>query len=102
MKYRVLFRERANKQGDGDENPIGFLQGDSSDNVVRRSTFVLRKDPESKASPDSVEPEDELIGLGTELWEYEVAEGRDQDFKDALLNSGSIIEFTAIGTSRAD
>ncbi len=99
MRYRVVFRERANKKGDASENPIGFLQGGGPETVVRKSTFVLRRDPEAKTSPDPLEHDDELIGLGTEIWEYEVAEGRDQEFRDALLNSGSIVEFTPIGAS---
>jgi len=94
MKYQVVFRERKNKESDAAENPIGFLQGDGSEDVLRKSTFVRRTDPELKTSPEPLDADDELIGLGTETWEYEVAEGRDQEFKDALLNSGSIIEFT--------
>ncbi|MFL6448835.1 MAG: hypothetical protein ACJ746_14280 [Bryobacteraceae bacterium] len=97
MKYRVVFRERPSHKGIAAENPIDFLQKDASQGIVRNSTFVLRKDPEVHASTDPVEEDEELSGLGTEIWEYEVAEGRDQEFKDALLNSGSIVEFTPVG-----
>jgi len=96
MNYRVVFRERRSEKATGAANPVGFLQGSLSDNVVRKSSFVARKGPEVKSSSDPVEADEELSGLGTETWEYEVAEGKDQEFKDALLNSGSMIEFTPI------
>jgi len=98
MKYRVVFRERASQQGGSAENPVGFLQSDLSEGIVRNSTFVLRSAPEAKHSTDPLEEDEELRALGTQIWEYDVAEGRDQEFKDALLNSGSIVEFTLIGT----
>jgi hypothetical protein len=97
MKYRVVFRERAAPKGRIRENPIGFLQGGRSDSVVRKSTFVLRHEPEFKRSADPLEDDADFRHLGTETWEFEVAEGKDQEFKDALLNSGSMVEFAPIG-----
>jgi len=96
MNYRVVFRERRSEKATGGANPVAFLQGSLSDNVVRNSSFVARNGPEAKTTSDPVEADEELSGLGTETWEYEVAEGKDQEFKDALLNSGSMIEFTPI------
>jgi hypothetical protein len=102
MKYRVVFRERPNQKGGVAENPIGFLQNELSGRIVRRSSFLSRNDPDFKASADSLEHDEELQRLGTEIWEYDVADGKDQEFKDALLNSGSILEFTPIGTGERD
>jgi hypothetical protein len=99
MTYRVVFRERASPKKGTAENPLAFLQNDFSDAIVRNSTFVLRNDPEAKHISDQLEGDEEFLGLGTEIWEYEVAEGRDQEFKDALLNSGSIVEFNPIRTA---
>lgn len=102
MKYRVVFRERAGASRGVAQNPIAFLQGSLPDSVVRDSKFVLRNDPEFKNSSDHSEDDTEFRHLGTEVWEYEVADGRDQDFKDALLNSGSIIEFAPITQAEKD
>lgn len=102
MRYRVVFRERASSRGSTAENPVGFLEGDLSDAVVRESTFVLRKAPELKKSTDPIEDDEAFRHLGTEIWEYDVAEGKDQEFKDALLNSGSIIEFAPISSREPD
>jgi len=99
MKYRVVFRERANSGGSS-ESPLSFLHGEVSGGIVRGSTFVVRKAPEWKSSADSLEDDEEYSRLGTEIWEFEVAEGKDQEFKDALLNSGSILEFAPIANER--
>jgi hypothetical protein len=102
MKYRVIFRERAGASRGVAQNPIAFLQGSTSNTVVRSSKFVLRNEPEFKKSSDHQDDDAEFRHLGTEVWEYEVADGRDQEFKDALLNSGSIIEFAPIAQAERD
>jgi len=102
MKYRVVFRERAGANRGVAQNPIGFLQGNLSDSIVRNSRFVVRRDPEFKHTSDQSDDDVEFRHLGTEVWEYDVAEGRDQEFKDALLNSGSIIEFVPIAQIERD
>ncbi len=102
MRYRVVFRERVSGRGSPVENPVAFLQANRSEEIVRQAVFVLRKDPEVRSSTDPLTEEQEFLELGTQTWEYEVAEGKDQEFKDALLNSGSILEFTPIGADRGN
>ena len=102
MRYRVVFRERVSGREGALENPVAFLQANRSDEIVRQAVFVLRKDPDVRSSTDPLPADEEFLGLGTQTWEYEVAEGKDQEFKDALLNSGSIVEFTPIGADRGN
>jgi hypothetical protein len=102
MKYRVVFRERQDQREAVAENPIGFLQNELSGRIVRRASFLSRQGPDGKPPADPFEHDEELRRLGTEIWEYDVAEGKDQEFKDALLNSGSILEFTLIGDGERD
>jgi hypothetical protein len=102
MKYRVVFRERVGNDRSSGRNPVEFLQNNSFGSVIRSSRFVLRNDPEFKPVSDSPEDNLEFQHLGTEVWEYDVAEGRDQEFKDALLNSGSFVEFAPILQSERD
>jgi hypothetical protein len=97
MKYRVVFRERGRSGRATAENPVAFLQGNRAEDIVRRAVFVFRRDPEPTAPAEPLIHDEEFAALGTQTWEYEVAEGKDQEFKDALLNSGSLVEFTAIG-----
>ena len=38
------------------------------------------------------------MAFGTEIWEYDLAEGRDDEFKFALVNSGVLLESEEIET----
>jgi len=93
MKYRVVFRERSKPDGEKNEDPTGFLDAELDDETVLAATFVERTGPEAKHSSDVIEEDDDFLSLSTEVWEYDVADGKDQDFKDALLNSGMVMEF---------
>ena len=99
MKYRVVFRERSNQAGEVSEDPTSFLDPELEDGIVLDSVFVGRNDPDAQHSSEILEEDDDFLSLGTEVWEYDVAEGRDQDFKDALRNSGMVIEFEALESS---
>ncbi len=93
MKYRVVFRDRSNAEGEKADDPASFLEAQLNEDIVISSTFVERTGPDSKHSSDIIEEDDDFLSLGTEVWEYDVVEGRDQEFKDALLNSGMVMEF---------
>ena len=93
MKYKVVFRERSNEAGDKADEPASFLDTQLDDETVLDAVFVGRNDPDALHSSDVIEEDDSFLSLGTEIWEYDVAEGKDQDFKDALANSGMVIEF---------
>ena len=94
MKYRVVFRERSNQSGDNADDPASFLDTQLDDSTVLDRVFVGRLTPDPLHSSDRLEEDDAFLGMATpEIWEYDVAEGRDEAFKDALLNSGMVIEF---------
>lgn len=94
MKYRVVFRERSNPSGDKADDPASFLDTQLDDSTVLDRAFVGRLQPDPLHSSDRLEEDDAFLGMATpEIWEYDVADGRDQDFKDALRNSGMVIEF---------
>lgn len=93
MKYRVVFRERTDQQGEAADNPPAFLDSQLDDDTVLDAAFVTRNDPDANHSSEGLDEDDDFMSLGTEVWEYDVADGKDQDFKDALLNSGVVVEF---------
>jgi len=93
MKYRVVFRERSNREGEKAEDPPSFLDAQLDDETVLAATFVERTGPDAKHSSDVLEEDDDFLSLATEVWEYDVADGKDQEFKDALLNSEMVVEF---------
>lgn len=99
MKYRVVFRERSNQEGEKADDPAGFLDAQLDDETVLDAVFVGRNRPDAQHSSDVLEEDDDFLSLGTEVWEYDVAEGKDQDFKDALRNSAMVMEFEPLETS---
>jgi hypothetical protein len=93
MKYRVVFRERSNQEGERADDPPSFLDPELDDETVLDAVFVGRNRPPALHSSDVLEEDDAFLSVTTEVWEYDVAEGKDEDFKNALRNSGMVIEF---------
>ena|ERR1700761_23600 len=98
MKYRVVFRERSDRMGDRADNPPSFLEPELDDETVLDAVFVGRTQPDALHSSDRIEEDDEFLSLGAEIWEYDVAEGKDDDFIAALRNSEMVMEFEPLET----
>ena len=96
MKYRVVFRERSDQSGDRADDPPSFLEPELDDETVLDAVFVGRTEPEALHASDLLEEDDAFLSLGAEIWEYDVAEGKDEDFKNALRNSGMVMEFEGL------
>jgi hypothetical protein len=94
----VTFRKRFNQQGEGSDAPVTFL--DLPDGVVLDSSIVERIEPDSLHVEEGMEEDDDFLSLGTEIWDFDIAENSRQVFKDALVNSGVVIEFEEL--SRED
>lgn len=99
MKYKVVFRERSDVKGEKAEDPASFLDAELDDETVLDAVFVGRLGPEAQHSSEALEEDDSFLSLGTEIWEYDVADGKDQDFKDALRNCGTVMEFELLESS---
>ena len=99
MKYRVVFRERSDARGEKAEDPASFLDAQLDDDTVLDAVFVNRNDPEARHASDLLEEDDDFLSLGTEVWEYDVADNKDADFKAALANSRMVIEYEALESS---
>ncbi len=93
MKYRVIFRERSDLKGERADNPPSFLIPELDDETVLDEQFVGRFTPDAIHSSDVMEEDDAFLSITPEIWEYDVAEGRDEDFINALRNSGMVMEF---------
>ena len=99
MRYRVIFRERSNERGQPAEDPTRFLEPELDDSTVLDATFVGRLEPDALHSSDRAEEDDAFLSLASEIWEYDVAEGREEDFRNALLNSGMVMEIEPLEES---
>src|SRR3954471_22985782 len=104
MRYRVAFARRF--QSDGNEsalNPTAEVDVEIPDGVVADKVFVGRFDPESKHSQEVMDEDDAFLGsAAAELWEYDVIDGNEQDFLDAVRTSEAVMEFTEVDETSID
>jgi hypothetical protein len=47
-------------------------------------------------SEDSLEEDDDFLSVGSETWDYAVADGREDDFIAALQNSQMVMEYVQL------
>ena len=97
MKYKVTFRKRFNEEGQPSDDPTALV--DVPDGVIEDAEFIEMLEPPSvKSNIEAMEPaeSDDFLAFGSETWVYDVAEGRERDFKDALLNSEVVLDYEEI------
>jgi hypothetical protein len=94
--FRVTFLERTGASGEPSERPTDYVAIDLADGVVRGKQFVERTAPSAMHSEDSLEEDDDFLSVGSETWDYEVADGREEEFIAALLNSQMVMEYVRL------
>ena len=96
MRYRVVFREQTDEKGRPTQKPAEFLDSQLSDGVVLDSSIVEREQPQALHT-DTIEEDDGFLSLQAEAWDYDVADDRQQEFIDALRNSGMVMDYQVLG-----
>jgi len=96
MKYRVAFMDRTNAAGESSEYPPGYVAVNAPDGVILEKRFVERTAPAALHSEESLEEDDSFMSVGAELWEYDVADERRDEFVTALKNSRMVMDYEAI------
>jgi hypothetical protein len=93
MRYRVAFARRYKSDGESsDIDPTNFL--DLADGIVQDKVLVEQVEPEAKHSQEVLDEDDAFLGIAAaEVWEFEVTEGREDEFITALTNSGTVMEY---------
>jgi hypothetical protein len=99
MRYVVTFRKRFDFNGEPGQDPPLLL--DFADGVIEGTEYVQTLEPPSVhvtedigGSPTSQSAEDDgFLAFGSETWIYDVAEGRDDEFKHTIANSELTLEF---------
>src|SRR5687768_1568933 len=94
MTYKVTFRKRFNSQGEESDRPETFVQ--VVDGVVVNASRSGVIEPPAMHSQEVLDEDDNFESLGTETWEYEVADGREEEFVAALENSRMVIQYEEI------
>ncbi len=91
--------ERTNAAAQPSEFPPGYVSIDLADGVVLDRTFVERSEPQATHAAEGLEEDDDFLSVGSETWDYDVAEGRDDEFLAAVKNSEMAMECVALGDS---
>ncbi|HYL34661.1 MAG TPA: hypothetical protein VEV17_01970 [Bryobacteraceae bacterium] len=96
MTYRVTFMERTDAAGEPSEAPADYAAIDVPEGVVLGKTFVERTEASGLHSEDRLEEDDDFLSAGSETWDYEIAEDRDEEFIAALQNSQMVMEYVPL------
>jgi len=92
VRYRITFRERTNAAGEPSENPPEYLDAQAAEGVILDKAMVQRDEPAAVHNEEGLEEDDDIMSIGSETWDYEVADKRQQEFLDAALNSRVVME----------
>jgi len=103
MRYRVLFMERTGADGERSEEPVNYLEPELEDGVVKEAVFIERTKPLAMHSQEVMDEDDNFLSVGSEVWEYDIEDGRDREFLEAAKNSQMVLECDVVEeTSDAD
>jgi hypothetical protein len=91
MIYRVTFRKRFNADMEESDQPAEFVH--VTDGVVLNAMKAEVMEPPALHSQDVLDEDDAFLGIGVETWDYEIADGREQEFTDALQASGMVLDY---------
>ncbi len=92
MTYRVTFMERTGANGQPSEFPPGYVAIEVPEGVVVDKTFVDRTEPDALHGEEELDEDDSFLSVGSETWDYEIADGRQDEFLAALKNSQMAME----------
>lgn len=92
MRYRVTFMERTDIAGEPTERPPSYLALELPDGVVRRKAFIERTPPDALHNEDQLSEDDSFLSVGSETWDYEVNDHRQEEFLEAVKNSRMVID----------
>jgi hypothetical protein len=102
MRYRVTFRKRFTPEGEPADDPKSLVS--TMDGVVQDEEFLEIIEPaglgvagdlnDGTGSQDS--NDNGFLGFGTETWVYDIAEGREKEFTDALAESEVVLDFEEV------
>lgn len=92
MRFRVTFMERTDRAGAPTEQPSSYADIDIADGVVLDKVFIERTAPAALHNVEALEEDDSFLSVGSETWDYEVADGRQDEFLAALENSHMAME----------
>jgi hypothetical protein len=95
MTYEVTFRKRFNAAGQEADKPEQFVL--APDGVILDMERIGDDEPPAQHSQEVLDEDDNFESIGTEVWEIQVADGREDEFIAALENSRMVIQYIEVG-----
>ena len=89
--YKVTYAKRFNSEGEEWDRPESFV--DVTDGVILNAAKAEVIEPAGLHSQEVMDEDDAFLAFGTEVWEYEIASGREQEFIDALQLSEKVVQY---------
>ena len=102
MKYLVTFRKRFSPEGEPSDDPKSLV--DPGDGVIEDAEFVETIEPAglgvaedlNEGSGSQESNDNGFLAFGSESWVYTIADGREKDFTDALIESQVVLDFEEV------
>jgi hypothetical protein len=102
MKYKVTFRKRFNQEGEPADDPKSLVTPE--DGVIEDAELVEILEPAglgvaedlNEGSGSQESNDNGFLNLGTETWVFDVREGREKEFTDALVESQVVLGFEEV------
>src|SRR3954468_21499481 len=102
MKYKVTFRKRFSPEGEPADDPKslvspedGVIQDEEMVEIIEPAGLGVAEDlNEGSGSQES--NDNGFLNLGTETWVFDIAEGREKEFTDALVESRVVLDYEEV------
>ena len=89
MKYKVTFRQRYSGEGEASDSPASTVA--APDGVILDATLVESLEPPSLHVEEQMEEDDDFLAFGTATWIYDIAEGMEEEFLNALAETERVL-----------
>lgn len=92
MTYRITFKERTNAAGEPTQAPSAALDAQTPEGVILDKSFLSRDEPLALHNEENLEEDDSFLSVGSETWDYEIVDGKETEFLDAVKTSEVTLE----------
>jgi len=102
MRYKVTFRKRFSPEGEPADDPKSLVSPE--DGVIEDEELVEIIEPAglgvaedlNEGSGSQESNDNGFLNLGSETWVFDIAEGREKEFTDALVESRVVLDYVEV------
>lgn len=99
MRILVTFAERTGRSGQPSEDPQAAFERKLPDGIVLEREFVQRLPPRSMHGQESIDEDEGAFTMGSESWDFTVAEDQRGAFLKAVQDSEQALEYVTVDES---